>query len=134
VIANIKLKKIKTIIVIVFSIVVVLQLYYRYTYGSIIIYTGNNSFTPDLEGGNYEVDLFLDDKMLTTYTFKNNEMLPREFIINRTFGKYSLKIHRKDKDIVQEYNIYSILVNWVIIDINEDNFYITSTIFPPLLQ
>ena len=130
----ITLKKIITIIVIVFSALVVLQLYYRLTYGSVLIYVENNSFIPNLEGGSFDVDLIWNDKVLTTYTIKQNEMFPHRYVINTGFGKESLKIHRKDRDIFKEYTVYSFLVTWVIISINEDDFYITTSIFPPVLQ
>jgi len=127
-------KIIKIILIVIFSALVIFQVYYRITYGSMFVYTENNRLNPEFEVSSYEVELFLDDKLLTKYTLKNDEMFPRELILKKTFGKYSLKIHSEDNDIMKEIIIYNFLVKWVNISVNEDDIYINTSIFPSIVQ
>lgn len=128
------MKKIKVIIVIIISTFLVYQLYYRINFGSVFIYTENNSFKPKLEGESFDVDLIWNDKLLTSYNIKHNELYVHSFVINKTFGKNILRIHRKDKDISQEYTVYSFLVTWIVIDINDEDYLITTSLMPPFFQ
>ena len=128
------INKIKTLLIIFISIFILIQIYYRISHGSVFICIENNISLPKEKIDNYEIEIWWNNKKIKNLSISYNNMIPHEIIIKKAFGKNSLKIYRKDINKMVDYTMYSYLVTWVCIDINENDYNIHTSYFPQVIQ
>ncbi|MCH7534333.1 MAG: hypothetical protein IH948_01050, partial [Bacteroidetes bacterium] len=109
------MKKVGILAIIIFCFLVLLQTYWRFWYGSIIIYTQNQ----DINSSNYSVELLFDNMHLETYTFSLEDIVPHELILNPKLGKHVLLVNRTN--LVEEVTVTNYLVVWLVVSIEKDN-------------